>query len=250
MKLIRIHALADSYIWLLIYQGNCVIVDPGSAKPVQQFLQQNSIKPVAILLTHHHYDHVDGVEALQRDYPELVVYGPMETSHKGTTCIIKGGDQLNFSGFSWKILSVPGHTLGHVSYYQKPYLFCGDTLFSGGCGRIFEGTSAQMFHSIETLKSLPDETLICCAHEYTAANMAFSSYLLPNDEAIKSYTYVVNQKRANKQPTVPSLLKVEKKINIFLRSDDQNLQKILGFSPSIISNFDFFSKLRNLKDCF
>ncbi|MGP1923462.1 MAG: hydroxyacylglutathione hydrolase [Arsenophonus sp. NEOnobi-MAG3] len=250
MKLIRISSLVDNYIWLLIYQGNCIIVDPGIAKPVQQFLQQKAIKPVAILLTHHHHDHVDGVKELQKYYPELIVYGPLETSDKGTTCVIKGGDQLNFSGFSWKIFSVPGHTLGHVAYYQKPYLFCGDTLFSGGCGRIFEGTTEQMYHSIETLKALPDETLVCCAHEYTVANMVFASYLLPNDDLIKAYTLAVNEKRAKKQSTLPSQLKVEKKINIFLRSDDPFLQKVLGFSPVTCSSCNVFAKIRNLKDCF
>uniref|UniRef100_A0A3B0MNB4 Hydroxyacylglutathione hydrolase n=1 Tax=Arsenophonus endosymbiont of Trialeurodes vaporariorum TaxID=235567 RepID=A0A3B0MNB4_9GAMM len=250
MELIRIPSLVDNYIWLLIYQGNCIIVDPGTAKPVQQFLQQNTIKPVAILLTHHHHDHVDGVKELQKYYPELVVYGPMETSSKGATCIIKGGEQLNFAGFSWQIFAVPGHTLGHVAYYQKTYLFCGDTLFSGGCGRIFEGTAEQMYHSLETLKALPDETLVCCAHEYTAANMVFASYLLPHDEAIKAYTLAVNQKRAQKQSTLPSQLKVEKKINIFLRYDDPYLQKVLGFSPATCSNCDVFAKIRKLKDRF
>ncbi|HGJ5875224.1 MAG TPA: hydroxyacylglutathione hydrolase [Arsenophonus sp.] len=250
MELIRIPSLVDNYIWLLIYQGNCIIVDPGTAKPVLQFLQQNAINPVAILLTHHHYDHVDGINELRKSYPELSIYGPMETSAKGTTCVIKGGDHLNLAGFSLQIFAVPGHTLGHVAYYQKPYLFCGDILFSGGCGRIFEGTAEQMYHSIETLKALPDETLICCAHEYTVANMAFASYLLPHDDVIKAYTLAVNQKRANKQPTLPSQLKVEKKINIFLRSDDPQLQKVLGFSPTTCSNCDVFAKIRKLKDRF
>ncbi|VAY02228.1 Hydroxyacylglutathione hydrolase [Arsenophonus endosymbiont of Aleurodicus dispersus] len=250
MELIRIPSLVDNYIWLLTYQGNCIIVDPGTFKPVQQFLEQNAINPVAILLTHHHHDHVDGVKELQKYYPELVVYGPLETSSKGTTCVIKGGEQLNFACFSWQIFAVPGHTLGHVAYYQKPYLFCGDTLFSGGCGRIFEGTAEQMFNSIETLKALPDETLICCAHEYTAANMVFASYLLPYDEAIEAYTLSVNEKRAQKQSTLPSQLIVEKKINIFLRYDDPYLQKVLGFSTTIGSKCEVFAKIRKLKDSF
>ncbi|MGP1956258.1 MAG: hydroxyacylglutathione hydrolase [Arsenophonus sp. NC-PE1-MAG3] len=250
MELIRIPSLVDNYIWLLIYQGNCIIIDPGTAKPVLKFLQQKIIKPIAILLTHHHHDHVDGVKELQKYYPELVVYGPLETSDKGTICVIKGGEKLNFSDFSWKIFAVPGHTLGHVAYYKKPYLFCGDILFSGGCGRIFEGTIEQMYHSIETLKALPDETLVCCAHEYTAANMAFASYIMPHDDAIKAYTLVVNKKQAQKQSTLPSKLKVEKKINIFLRSNDPYLQKVLGFSPVTCSSYDVFAKIRKLKDRF
>lgn len=250
MDLIRLSSLIDNYIWLLIYQGNSIIIDPGDANLVQQFLQQNTIKPIAILLTHYHYDHVDGVKELRKYYPELIVYGPMETISKGTTHIIKGGEQLNFSGFSCKIFALPGHTLGHVAYYQKPYLFCGDTLFSGGCGRIFEGTAEQMYFSLETLKTLPCETLICCAHEYTATNMAFASYLLPHDKAIKAYTLAVNKKRAKKQSTIPSQLKVEKKINIFLRSNEPYLQKVLGFSPDTALSCHVFAKLRKLKDYF
>ncbi|MGP1953161.1 MAG: hydroxyacylglutathione hydrolase [Arsenophonus sp. ET-KM2-MAG3] len=250
MELIRIPSLLNNYIWLLIYQGNCVIIDPGSAQQVEEFLKKKTIRPIAILLTHHHYDHVDGVKELKKNHKKLVVYGPMETSSKGITRIIKGGEQLNFSGFSFQIFATPGHTLGHVAYYQKPYLFCGDTLFSGGCGRIFEGTTEQMYYSMEMLKALPDETLICCAHEYTAENMAFSSHLLPHDEMIKTYTLMVNQKRAKNKSTLPSKLKHEKNINIFFRVDDPFLQKKLGFSLDIYSKSDIFAKIRKLKDRF
>ncbi|MGP1930508.1 MAG: hydroxyacylglutathione hydrolase [Arsenophonus sp. ET-YP4-MAG3] len=250
MELIRIPSLLDNYIWLLIHQNNCVIIDPGSNQQVEKFLKKNTIRPIAILLTHHHYDHVNGVKELKKNYKNLVVYGPMETSSKGITCIIKGGEQLNFSGFSFQIFSTPGHTLGHVVYYQKPYLFCGDTLFSGGCGRIFEGTTEQMYRSIKILKALPDETLICCAHEYTAENMAFSSRLLPHDETIKAYTLMVNEKREKNKSTLPSKLKDEKKINIFFRVNDPYLQKILGFSLGIHSKSDVFAKIRKLKDNF
>ncbi len=250
MELIRIPSLVDNYIWLLIHKGNCIVVDPGIAQPVQKFLEQNTINPIAILLTHHHDDHVNGVKELKKKYPELSVYGPMETRKKGVTCIIKNGDQLNFSGFSWKTIAVPGHTLGHVAYYQEPYLFCGDTIFSGGCGRIFEGTIEQMYNSINILKSLPDETLVCSAHEYTAVNMKFASYLLPNDEAIKTYTLEVNKKRKKKESTLPSNLKHEKKINIFLRFEDHQLQKALGFSNITCLTSDVFAKIRKLKDSF
>ncbi|WMY96181.1 MAG: hydroxyacylglutathione hydrolase [Arsenophonus sp.] len=251
MKLVRIPALVDNYIWLLIHKKKCIIIDPGIAKPVKIFLEHHDIQPIAILLTHHHNDHVNGIKKLKINYPKIDIYGPMETYKKGAKYIIKNGDILIFFGCRLNVFSVPGHTLGHLAYYQKPYLFCGDTLFSGGCGRIFEGNSQQMYRSLNILKKLPDETFICCGHEYTAINMKFASYLLPNDEAIKNYTLIVNQKKTKKEPTIPSTLKLEKKINIFLRSHDYNIKKALGFSPHIYySNYEIFKKIRKLKDFF
>lgn len=148
MKLIGIPSLIDNYIWLLIHNNNCVIVDPGIARPVLVFLHLNNIKPVAIFLTHHHYDHVNGVKELRERYPELIVYGPMETSDQGATYIIKCNEQIKCNGFLWQTFSIPGHTLDHIAYYHRPYLFCGDTIFSGGCGRILEGTTKQMYLSL------------------------------------------------------------------------------------------------------
>lgn len=151
--------------------------------------------PEAILLTHHHQDHVGGVKELLQHFPQLVVYGPAETQDKGTTHIVKDGDIALVLGHEFKVIATPGHTLGHICYFSQPYLFCGDTLFSGGCGRLFEGTASQMYQSLNKLSALPDDTLICCAHEYTLANMKFALSILPHDSFINDYYRKVNELR-------------------------------------------------------
>ena len=182
MNLISIPAFQDNYIWVLSEDsGRCLIVDPGEAAPVLTAIEQNRWQPEAILLTHHHRDHVGGVKQLREKFPNLVVYGPAETQDKGATHLVKDGDSLTVLGREFSIFATPGHTLGHICFYSAPYLFCGDTMFSGGCGRLFEGTAEQMYQSFKKIGALPDETLICCAHEYTLANMKFAISILPHD---------------------------------------------------------------------
>lgn len=251
MELIRIPALSDNYIWLLSNENSeCVIVDPSQAKPVIEMLSQLSLTPVAILLTHHHDDHVGGVADLVTKYPSITVFGPKETQDKGTTHIIHDQEKIIIDSFCFHVISTPGHTLGHVSYYSEPYLFCGDTLFSGGCGRLFEGTAQQMFSSLQRLSALPDNTLICCAHEYTLSNMAFAHHIMPENALITDYFHQVSEMRKNLQPTVPITLKNEKNINLFLKSDDIDLQGILGITTNTYAPIKTFTKLRELKDNF
>ena len=172
MNLISIPAFQDNYIWVLSEDsGRCLIVDPGEAAPVLAAIEQNRWQPEAILLTHHHHDHVGGVKKLREKFPAIAVYGPAETQDKGTTHIVKDGESISVLGREFSIFATPGHTLGHICFFSAPYLFCGDTMFSGGCGRLFEGTAEQMYQSFKKINALPDETLICCAHEYTLANM-------------------------------------------------------------------------------
>ncbi|EIC83228.1 hydroxyacylglutathione hydrolase [Serratia sp. M24T3] len=251
MNLISIPALQDNYIWLLDDQkGHCVIVDPGEAAPVLKTLAERNLTPSAIMLTHHHGDHVDGVSSIIKQFPAVKVYGPEETSSKGAKIILKNGDRVEIGGVNWAIFATPGHTLGHISYYSAPYLFCGDTMFSGGCGRLFEGTPEQMYQSFQRLAELPDDTLVCCAHEYTVSNLKFARSILPDDSDILVHEQSVLDKRKNGQSSLPTTLGLERKINLFLRCHDSDLQNNLNLNGSITSDWQVFAHLRHLKDTF
>jgi len=248
MKLINIPILDDNYVWLLINKQHAIIIDPSIAQPIIDFLQQNNQQPTAILLTHHHDDHTAGVAELVKHYPNLNVYGPQECLIKGANELVQEGDTIQFDTLLFSVLDVPGHTLQHIAYYCEPYLFCGDTLFSAGCGRIFEGTYEQMYHSLTKLAQLPDSTLVCCAHEYTLSNLTFAHELLPNDVNIQHAYTVTKQLRADNQPTLPTILAHEKKINLFLRCDEQSLKDQFLPQNHQATNLDLFRFFRQKKD--
>lgn len=251
MNLISIPAFQDNYIWLLRNeQHDCVIVDPGEAGPVLHALSENQLTPKAILLTHHHNDHVGGVAEIVRHYPDLTVYGPQETVGKGCNRVVGDRASISVLGMNFTIMAVPGHTAGHIAYYAAPYLFCGDTLFSAGCGRLFEGTAQQMYDSLQHLAQLPDNTLVCCAHEYTLSNLRFARHVLPEDSQIETYQKQVELIRSKGQPSVPSLLQTERSINLFLRSHDTDLQEKLGFTIPPENAWQVFARLRIMKDNF
>lgn len=251
MNLTSIPALQDNYIWTLNDDtGQCLIVDPGDAAPVIRMIEQNQWQPVAILLTHHHHDHVGGVAELVSRYPDLVVYGPEETRVKGAKIIVSEGDIVSVLGRDFTIYATPGHTLGHISYFSFPYLFCGDTLFSGGCGRLFEGTPEQMFHSFHKLNKLPGETLVCCAHEYTLSNLTFAHTLYPQEPEIARYYREIKELRAKNGITLPTKLALERKINVFLLTQDTELQKQIGIDTTPQHEWQVFAALREKKDSF
>lgn len=249
MELIRVPALNDNYIWVLVDgHQQCIIVDPAEAEPVLEIITAKQLTPVAILLTHHHNDHTGGVKGILSKFTTLPVFGPKETQSKGATEIVENGDKVIINEFNLQVIALSGHTSEHIGFYQAPYLFCGDTLFSAGCGRIFEGTPEQMFESIQKIAELPDETLICCAHEYTLSNLKFAHHIWPENEAITQYLQKITQMRDKHQPTVPTTLKKEKKINIFLQCDNLQLQKKLDINVQNPPLRAVFTLLRQLKD--
>lgn len=251
LNLTSVPALRDNYIWMLnTPAGQCIIVDPGEAQPVLDTITANQWQPVAILLTHHHSDHVDGVAGLLGKWPQLAVYGPQETQAKGASHIVKGGSSVTLLGYEFTVFDTPGHTLGHVSYYTHPYLFCGDTLFSGGCGRLFEGTPQQMYHSFQTINQLPADTLVCCAHEYTLSNLAFALEVLPQNQQIRSYYHDIKQLRDKNCISLPSTLAKEREINVFLKTHDIDLQRNILPDISLPEEWQVFSALRLKKDNF
>lgn len=251
MNLNSIPAFQDNYIWVLSEDdGRCLIVDPGEAAPILAALTENKWHPEAILLTHHHNDHVGGVKELTQKYPGLVVYGPEETQDKGATQIVKEGDVVDVLGCEFSVIFTPGHTAGHICYFSDPYLFSGDTLFSGGCGRLFEGTASQMYQSLKKLSALPDHTLVCCAHEYTLANMKFAVSILPDDSDLNDYFMEVKELRAKNQKTLPAILKNERKINLFLRTDDADFIDKLSKETNLQQPEQRFAWLRSKKDNF
>jgi hydroxyacylglutathione hydrolase len=251
MNLNSIPAFQDNYIWVLSEDdGRCLIVDPGEAAPVLRAIEEHKWQPEAILLTHHHNDHVGGVQALRDAFPDVVVYGPAETQHKGTTQVVAEGDTVTVLGQDFSVFATPGHTLGHICFFSFPYLFCGDTLFSGGCGRLFEGTATQMYQSFCKINALPDDTVICCAHEYTLGNMKFAVSVLPEDAEVQEYYKKVSELRAKNEKTLPVILKNEREINLFLRTEDADLIEVINQESLLQHPEERFAWLRAKKDAF
>ncbi len=249
-------AFKDNYIWLLrsSVAAQCVLVDPGDAAPVLDVLQQLSLSPTAILLTHHHHDHVGGVAVLKEKYPHCLVYAPIEDAAKIAIVDKRVGDGENIASDvgCFAVMAIAGHTLGHIAYYGAGKLFCGDTLFAAGCGRVFEGTMAQMYTALQKIAALPDSTEIYCGHEYTEKNVQFARLVEPDNQVIIALQQRVVQLRQKNQPTLPSTLAIEKATNPFLRCDVMTIRARVEkhFSMRCQSALDVFSALRRWKDAF
>lgn len=260
-----INAFNDNYIWVL-QQGSLsqvYVVDPGDANVVISYLETHQLSLVGILLTHHHRDHTGGISKLV-EYAKtfshcIKVYGPQNEIINGLTVPLNPEPtmelSLPFLKAKIQVLSVPGHTAGHIAYVIEDALFCGDTLFSAGCGRLFEGTPQQMLHSLTQLAKLPINTKVYCAHEYTLANLKFALTVDPNNTTLKSYALQVEQIRAQGQATIPSTIAVERAINPFLRADERSIvdsikQHFTIQDPSKLDKLTSFTLLRQWKDIF
>ena len=255
MKLIPLPAFSDNYIWLLHDESHALVVDPGDAQPVLAALQKFNLQLQAILVTHHHPDHTGGVAAL-RQATGALVFGPEREAMPEPLTRLSDGARVQCLRLNLEVIEVPGHTAGHIAYYaevpdQAPILFSGDTLFSGGCGRLFEGTPAQMLTSLKRLSALPDNTRICCAHEYTLSNLKFACAVEPDNEALTAYLAGVQGLRAAKQPSLPSSLVLERQINPFLRTQRASVvQAAQAIDASANDEVSVLAALRQWKNQF
>ena len=251
-EVIRIPAFKDNYIWLLRKGRSAVVVDPGDALPVLAVLEREALVLKAILVTHHHADHQGGVVALSSSFP-VEVFGPAAESITGLTRPLAGGESIRLEPIDagFQVLAVPGHTRGHLAYYGHGCLFCGDTLFGAGCGRLFEGTPAQMNDSLATLAALPEETAVYCAHEYTETNLRFALTVEPDNTALHRRVAEVGEARARGLATVPSTIRLEKATNPFLRCDNPAIIATLrAQGGDVRDRLAVFTALRQMRNVF
>lgn len=247
-------AFTDNYIWLLQDPGTqrCAVVDPGDAAPVLAWLQQHPGWSLTdILITHHHHDHVGGVERL-KSATDATVYGPADENIPARDVALRGNDRVSVLGWDFDVYTVPGHTLGHIAYYHEGVLFCGDTLFAAGCGRLFEGTPEQMHASLQRLAALPDDTQVYCTHEYTQSNLKFAAAVEPDNTDIAERVEHVRQLRSLNEMTLPSNLALEKRTNPFLRTAETSVKQKADErnGRDNRSGAEVFASLRAWKDKF
>ena len=269
MELLALPALADNYIWLLHDGKDALVVDPGDAAPVQAALAQRGLRLAHILITHHHHDHIDGVAQLCRghqakiwtaQHPQIQAVLPAGAA----VHMLSGGEGFDALGLHWQVLTAPGHTLSHVLFYapaaplgadMAPLLFCGDTLFSAGCGRLFEGSPAQMLHTLARINALPADTRICCTHEYTLTNLRFAARVYPSNPAIAQHAAHCQHLRDQGLPTLPSSLAQERRVNPFLQALDLGAHPALPLhladsSAAKADALSVFTALRTLRNDF
>lgn len=245
LRVTPLPALTDNYIWLIedLVHRQVVAVDPGDATPVLAYCHQHQYELAAILVTHHHPDHIGGIAQLAREY-NIPIYGPARENIPLCTHPLNDEETIrlpNLNTLELAIMEIPGHTAGHIAYYSNDWLFCGDTLFAGGCGRLFEGTPAQMLTSLKKLCALPPSTQIFCAHEYTLNNLEFALTVDPNNTALQARLTTVRAQRERGQMTLPSSLEIEMATNPFLRAS-----RLTGLTQG--DELSIFTQIRQMKD--
>jgi hydroxyacylglutathione hydrolase len=257
MNLIALPAFTDNYIWLLHDTQRALVVDPGDADVVLAALRNMSLQLDTILVTHHHADHTGGVAQL-REATGARVFGPARETMPEPIRRLDGGDSVQALGQQFDVIDVPGHTAGHIAYYcaaptdqSAPILFCGDTLFSGGCGRLFEGTPGQMLASLSQLAALPAHSRVCCTHEYTLSNLRFARAVEPNNAQLAQYQADCTALRARGAITLPSSIALELQINPFLRSTAPEVVRAAQhFDPTATDTLGVFTAIRQWKNQF
>ncbi|MCL1472585.1 hydroxyacylglutathione hydrolase [Argonema antarcticum] len=257
MQVYRLAVLSDNYIFVLhdTQKNIAAAIDPAEAEPVLRQLEATGAELVALFNTHHHHDHVGGNRRLMERFPNLRIYGGAEDFGRipGQNVFLREGDRVSFASSVGEVFFVPGHTRAHIAYYFHPNapdepgdLFCGDTLFAGGCGRLFEGSPSQMVSSLGKLRSLPDNTRVWCAHEYTLKNLQFALTVDGNNPDLQARYAQVKESRRRDEATIPSILGIEKRTNPFLRWDNPDLQAAVKSQSAVQT----FARLRGMKDNF
>ena len=253
VTIIPIPAFQDNYIWLMRNQRFAAVVDPGDASPVLAYLRREKLELTAILNTHHHADHVGGNAGLLSEF-QVPVYGPRRESIPNLSYRLGEGDPVSVPSLEleFDVLDIPGHTAGHIAYYGANLLFCGDTLFACGCGKLFEGTARQMYSSLQKLSSLPDETLVYCGHEYTLANIRFARVADPDNPALLKLEANVRKLREQGLPTLPSEIGLEKATNPFLRCNNPEIARTVSRATgkTLTDPVSVFAAIREWKNNF
>jgi len=253
LRIVPVKAFKDNYVWTLRNATHAAVVDPGEARPVLDYLESERLELAAILATHHHPDHVGGIAELVATRP-VPVYGPRKEPIPTLTRPVSEGDSVRIPelGVDFSVIDIPGHTRAHIAYYGAGSLFCGDTLFACGCGRLFEGTAEQMYASLQKLRALPDDTKVYCGHEYTLANIGFAKTVEPDNAALQQREERDRRLRAAGKPTLPSTLAEEKATNPFLRCLEpavvESANKYLG--ARIADPVRVFAAVRDWKNRF
>jgi hydroxyacylglutathione hydrolase len=256
LKVTAVPAFDDNYLWLIhspVSAQQVMVVDPGDSAAISKVLQADDLTLSGILITHHHPDHVGGVNALLKDH-SVPVFGPENEAIPGEPRRVKQGEHVRFEELrmDFEVLEVPGHTAGHIAYVGHGAVFCGDTLFSGGCGRLFEGTPPQMLQSMRKLAALPPETKVYCAHEYTLSNLRFARAVEPDNEALAAYLEHCLEVRGQNRPTIPTSIGLELRINPFLRTHAETVKRAAERQAghTLHSESDIFAVLREWKNNF